>query len=110
MQHQARNRTGNTRWPTAVHVALLLLFGGLADRTPVGDTWTRSPLPIGWRRLEVRGPAPRNVHGMTYDLRRERVVLFGGIGEEGRLDDLWEWDGAAWTAIPHPADAASSDP
>lgn len=30
---------------------------------------------------------------LVYDTRRERVLLFGGFGENGPLNDLWEWDG-----------------
>jgi len=27
------------------------------------------------------------------------IVLFGGIGAAGVLDDTWTWNGAAWTAV-----------
>jgi hypothetical protein len=41
---------------------------------------------------------------MAYDPDRRRLVLFGGAAMDGpeRLDDLWEYDGAAgtWTARP----------
>ena len=44
---------------------------------------------------------------MAYDANRDRVVLFGGAVGGSRLQDTWEWDGAAWTqltpAIPPPA-------
>jgi hypothetical protein len=36
---------------------------------------------------------------MGYDVRRQRVVLYGGIGAEGRMDDLWEWDGEDWLQV-----------
>lgn len=35
----------------------------------------------------------------TYDARRERVVLFGGMADGNGtvpLDDTWEWDGVDW--------------
>ena len=32
---------------------------------------------------------------MAYDLRRGRVVMFGGTS----ATDTWEWDGADWTSI-----------
>ncbi|HEY0882217.1 MAG TPA: kelch repeat-containing protein, partial [Archangium sp.] len=38
-------------------------------------------------------------HAMAYDVSRARVVLFGGQGDGGRLDDTWEWDGASWTQL-----------
>jgi hypothetical protein len=36
---------------------------------------------------------------MAYDSARHNVVLFGGLGSTGLLDDTWTWDGAVWT--PH---------
>ena len=32
----------------------------------------------------------------TVDTLRGRVVMFGGRGAGGLLDETWEWDGAAW--------------
>jgi len=36
---------------------------------------------------------------MAYDVVRQRVVLFGGNAGSER-DDVWEWDGASWSAKP----------
>jgi hypothetical protein len=33
---------------------------------------------------------------MTYDSKRGKVVLFGGRGVQGVLDDTWEYDGMTW--------------
>jgi len=37
---------------------------------------------------------------VAYDLRRQRLVLFGGYRTSGadrvRLGDTWEWDGSRW--------------
>jgi hypothetical protein len=35
---------------------------------------------------------------MTYDSHRRAIVMYGGWGSSGPLQDLWEWDGA-WTPI-----------
>jgi hypothetical protein len=36
---------------------------------------------------------------MAYDTGRNRLVVFGGLGGQGLLQDTWEWDGgAAWRA------------
>ena len=44
---------------------------------------------------------------MAYDSVRRRLVLFGGQGPTGNLNDTWEWDGTTWTehatAAPPPA-------
>ena len=42
-------------------------------------------------------PLGRYDHGMAFDARRGRVVLFGG-GNPLSLGDLWEWDGVRWWA------------
>ena len=62
-----------------------------------GETWVREQ--GRWREIDVVGPSPRSVHAMSYDPLRQQVVLYGGIGEAGRLGDLWEWDGARWLQI-----------
>lgn len=43
------------------------------------------------------GPRRRFDFSLAFDARRQRTVLFGGSGAEGVLDDLWEWNGSAWT-------------
>jgi hypothetical protein len=39
----------------------------------------------------------RDSSAMAYDAARQRVVLFGGYGADGPLDETWEWDGVTWT-------------
>ncbi|MCC6784527.1 MAG: hypothetical protein IT457_16910 [Planctomycetes bacterium] len=76
----------------------MLLFGGAADggNLKLGDTWVWNG--VSWsQRFPVHAPAPRNVHGMAYDSRRQRVVLFGGVGYGATYGDTWEWDGVDWT-------------
>ncbi len=41
-------------------------------------------------------PVPRIFGTMSYDARRKRVVLFGGIAGSD-ANDTWEWDGSTWT-------------
>ena len=72
----------------------LVLFGGLVGNQPNGETWIREGGV--WRLADSDLPPPRNVHSMAYDPARRRVVLYAGIGTDGRLNDLWEWDGNSW--------------
>jgi hypothetical protein len=79
-----------------------VLFGGLGEPTmsgaPVlGDTWHYDA--NGWHphTLAVQ-PTPRRGAMATFDLQRQRVVLFGGAGSTQRFRDTWEFDGTAWTA------------
>ena len=39
----------------------------------------------------------RYEHAMVYDASRQRVVLFGGNANGGRVDDTWEYNGTTWT-------------
>jgi len=57
--------------------------------------------PGHWSQRDLGGPPGRNRHAMAYDLRRERVVLFGGYQDNTgqRLGDTWEWDGKSWTQV-----------
>jgi hypothetical protein len=50
---------------------------------------------LGWSRVAAdpgAWPAPRYQHAATADLRRGRVVLFGGGNGATNVDDLWEFD------------------
>jgi hypothetical protein len=56
-----------------------------------------------WFRISHTG-LPKVIHGMTaYDVRRGRVVLFGGYGDNGPLRRVLEFDGARWQARDPPA-------
>lgn len=58
----------------------------------------------------ILGPSARSGAAMTYDSTRQRVVLFGGVGSSGLLNDTWEWNGTAWTQrAPANSPAARSD-
>ncbi len=58
------------------------------------DTWSFDGNQ--WlQRQPATSPSPRTDAGMVTDLRRQRVVLLGGV----TFDMLaWEWDGAQWNA------------
>jgi hypothetical protein len=36
---------------------------------------------------------------MAFDSVRQRIVLFGGWGFSGELNDTWEWDGTEWIQV-----------
>jgi hypothetical protein len=56
-----------------------------------------------WRVLDaLPGPSARSLEGAVFDSRRQRVVLYGGLGKRGLEDpraDTWEWDGRRWTDV-----------
>jgi len=44
------------------------------------------------------GPSPRGYHAMTYDSKRHKTLLFGGVAFPNEyLNDTWVWDGKFWT-------------
>jgi hypothetical protein len=55
------------------------------------QTWAKHALVAG------SAPTPRFNASMVWDSGRNRAVLFGGIDDTGRLNDIWEWDGTTWT-------------
>jgi len=91
---------------------LNVLFAGQPFGVPVplADTWEWNG--TAWTKRTPVGPAPpgRAEHTLTWDQRRHRTILFGGFASgffgvncgNGRseCDDLWEWDGTAWTKPP----------
>lgn len=50
-----------------------------------------------WSSIAASGPAPRVRGGFVFDTARGVAVLFGGSGQNSRLNDTWEWDGSNWT-------------
>ncbi len=75
----------------------IVLFGGqsgtsyeMADRTWVFDG-------ANWEQLHPAAIPPARIgHAMAYDAVNGNVVLFGGSGMQGELDDTWIWDGVNW--------------
>jgi hypothetical protein len=77
----------------------LVLFGGwdLLATVTFGDTWVWDGAT--WtQRNPPSSPTARSGHAMTFDARRGRVVLYGGVNQltSTRFSDTWEWDGSTW--------------
>lgn len=82
----------------------VLLFGGTTGSgdtpvDPLGDLWSWDPTS-GWVQLTVSGSQPPARHSapMAYDPSTEEVILFGGYGATGPLNDTWvlTHTGSAW--------------
>jgi hypothetical protein len=68
----------------------MIVFGGLhADRR--NDVWTLDPAAPAWTTLTPAGapPAARYDHSQIYDPVRNRLIVFGGVGSDSILSDLW---------------------
>jgi hypothetical protein len=74
----------------------VVVFGGVvrsgAQTYIANDTWEWNG--TSWTEQATSGgavrPPARREHAMAYDSQRGRIVLFGGEGEAGDLDDTWE--------------------
>ncbi len=86
----------------------VVLFGGgpidwAGEGEPLGDTWQWDGEQ--WRQVDTpTAPPARHGHVMVYEAHRNRVVLFGGQGADGRLlDDVWTFDGQHWQRVNAPS-------
>jgi hypothetical protein len=81
----------------------LWLFGGTRSPSglaydPMGDVWSFDPATASWQEHQTAGAVPpRLSHGMTYDSKRDRLVVYAGSDERGftvgtYLADLWALD------------------
>ncbi|HOB70584.1 MAG TPA: kelch repeat-containing protein, partial [bacterium] len=78
----------------------MILFGGWTDSGAENIIWKwdgRSWEEVVPATSDV--PTVRFSHAMAYDKNRNRIVLFGGLTEDGINDETWEWDGAKWEKI-----------
>lgn len=93
----------------------MLLYGGCASGfgpCPLGDLWSFDLNTHRWtERTGGLKPPERQWYGMGFDNVRRRLVLFGGSGQNGNLNDTWEYDPARsqWVQMRFtPAPAARS--
>jgi hypothetical protein len=51
-----------------------------------------------WTAVDASGPPARDLGGAAYDVRRQVLVLYGGLSPaaSGCSRDTWEWDGTDW--------------
>jgi hypothetical protein len=80
----------------------LVLWGGAVglgeNASAVKDTWTWDGQD--WTLKSHVGPSARGETGMAYDPSLGMVVLFGGSQLNTIYqDEMWAWDGAAWTKL-----------
>jgi hypothetical protein len=75
----------------------VILFGGAGSNA---DTWAWNG--SSWTQIASGGLSGRDNLAMAFDAARGVVVLYGGsVSPNPALDDLWEFDGTAWTQPPH---------
>jgi hypothetical protein len=77
------------------NAAIFMYGGATADKT-FTDLWLLKDTT--WKKLSDDGPALIK-SAFAYDPGRKRVVLFGGSGDGGSVNETWEWDGNNWKQI-----------
>jgi len=78
-----------------------ILFGGQppSSTTALGDTWEWDG--SNWTQLApANAPPARYAFGMTSDMGRDRVLVFGGFDGANDLADAWAFDGVDWAPLP----------
>lgn len=93
-----------TRGPSAEILTRAIFIGGVA-LLPVGR-------PLAQAVAEQRGPKGRGHHTVFYDDARQRVMVTGGATVDKNrnyelLNDLWSFDGSAWTPLPSSGERVS---
>ena len=84
----------------------IVLFGGYSEGYFLNDTWTYNFTANRWTDMDPStAPSRRYGHGMAYDSSLGKVVLFGGAGYDGDLNDTWAYDRSTneWTNMSPPA-------
>jgi outer membrane protein assembly factor BamB len=78
----------------------VVLFGGQGPAGALRDTWTFSS--GAWTNLTAKlslAPSARSGASFAYDRGDGALVLFGGRGTGGVVNDTWEFQGGAWTRV-----------
>jgi PKD repeat protein len=96
------NPTGREGAAMVQYGTNVVLFGGDDGVTSLSDTWVWNG--TGWTQQLVTGPTLRTHAAAAYYPDAGKVVVFGGcstavLGCITPLNDVWTWDGAAWTQI-----------
>lgn len=81
------------------HLDAFLVYGGNRNGYPRFDSVTRIVKNGEYTVLNVDGPGVRWHHGLVYDKKRKKVILYGGGKRPG---ELWEFDGARWKHVRTP--------
>gem|GEM_PF-5296739 len=74
------------------------LFGGEGTDGKKQDMWRFDPETKEWNKITgITFPPGRAWGAMEYDSYNSTIVLFGGEGETGALNDIWVFDGSTWS-------------
>lgn len=81
-------------------IVLMVLIVGVMVVGSVPSIGTAAPPPVTWsQQLTTTSPSPRELPAVAYDPATSQVVLFGGRGPGGDLNDTWVWNGTSWRQV-----------
>lgn len=88
----------------------VFVFGGRdQDHKELNELYSFDTATNTWALLSSGedGPPHRSYHSMVADGERNRVYVFAGCGDAGRLNDLWAYNVTAgqWEELPSPGEA-----
>jgi hypothetical protein len=92
---------------STLNLSQMILFGGNGTSGLLGDTWSFVNLtsnqshPNGtWAELTPSvSPPARAGASMTYCPTQRTLVLFGGLGSSGLLQDTWQFLNGTWSEL-----------
>jgi hypothetical protein len=75
----------------------VVVFGGYdSSGRPSSATWVWSK-EKGWEEKAPENSPPARYNSlMCYDSDRKEIILYGGWGQNGQLNDTWIWNGEDW--------------
>ena len=82
-----------------------LMVAVLAGSAAAADSGALSWVQI----FPATSPSAREGPMVAYDPVSRKVVLFGGLGSTGYLNDTWTFDGANWTRVTPPVTPPARD-
>jgi len=77
-------------------------FAGLHGMESLDSVWEFDPVSEMWSRVfPAPGPAPRHLQSFAWVPKLGVVVGYGRVVDPRRplFQDLWAWDGSAWTQL-----------
>lgn len=85
----------------------LLVYGGLGNSGVIlNDLWQLDWMGSSWAWTEITGgtaPPARQAHTAVWDTTKNRMLVFGGFGNNGVQNDVWQFDGADHWRVLSPA-------
>lgn len=89
-----------------------IVFSGDNSRTIFDKTYAYDEGGNAWVQMQPKTKPPgRTFYAIAYDTKADRIILFGGSSDSGRLDDTWTYDfnHDVWTQMKPRTSPAARD-